>query len=79
LSSLAVRLVAHYERASPDERIAMAQERRGLLLRAVDEDGGGFMAFAHEAMQGYLKKKKAKTFVEVMREKAVKLGLQLVA
>jgi hypothetical protein len=77
LSSLAVRLVAFYEQASPEERAAMMKDRKGLPLRAVDEDGGGYLEWLYEVMKAYHKEKKAKTFVEVMREKAVKLGLLL--
>lgn len=50
---------------------------KGLPLRAVDEDGGGFLSWAYEAMQEYLTQRKASTFIELMETKALKLGVKL--
>jgi hypothetical protein len=51
----------------------------GLPLRAIQEDGGGFMAWAFDGMQAYLAERKGLTFVEVMQWKAKVLGVPLAA
>jgi hypothetical protein len=51
----------------------------GLPLKAIQEDGGGFMAWAFDGMQDYLAKRKGLSFVEVMHWKAKVLGVPLAA
>ncbi len=50
--------------------------RSGLPLSVVQEDGGGFMEWSFEPMQGYLDKRKDATFVDVMREKAFRIRFE---
>jgi len=74
-TSWAVREVFRYEsrQTTPDG------EPAGLPLRAVDDDGGGFLAWAFDPVKEYLTERKEATFTEVMQMKAKKLGLALVA
>ena len=51
----------------------------GIPLRAIEADGGGFMAWAYDPMTTYLQERKAATFVEIMQEKARRLGFALIA
>ncbi len=51
----------------------------GLPLSAVDESGGGFLAWSFDEMQDYLAKRKGATFVDLMLQKAKRLGLKLKA
>lgn len=49
--------------------------RARLSLAAVQEDGGGFLGWAYDPMRDYLVEQKARTFTDIMREKADRLGL----
>lgn len=49
--------------------------RAKLPIHLAQEDGGGFLEWAYEPMQDYLTGRKEATFANVMRDKAVKLGL----
>src|SRR5579883_723057 len=51
----------------------------GLPQAAVEEDGGGFLAWAFEQMQDYLNERKRATFGQVMRKKLAWLGQPQVA
>jgi hypothetical protein len=46
---------------------------QGLPWDEVQEDGGGFLAWAYERMQAYLKERKEATFSEVMETKGHKI------
>jgi hypothetical protein len=69
------------------EQVAQEAAQRGFLLdvapglpqRAVEEDGGGFLAWAYEQMQTYLGERKRATFGDVMRRKLAWLGRPQVA
>ncbi len=80
-TSWAARAVGLHTLAGEAEQrgIRVLGETQGLPLSAVEEDGGGFLEWAYEAMQGYLTERKAATFVAVLRDKALKLGLPVAA
>jgi hypothetical protein len=69
------------------EALVSQAEERGFLLdvgpglpqQAVEEDGGGFLAWAFEQMQTYLDERKRATFGQVMRRKLAWLGQPQVA
>jgi hypothetical protein len=64
------------------EHVAQEAEARGFVLDLapglpqgmVEEDGGGFLAWAYEQMQTYLDERKRATFGQVMRRKLAWLG-----
>ena len=51
----------------------------GLPLGVVEDGGAGFLAWASDPMKTFLDERKEATFVEIMEEKAKRLGLHLVA
>ncbi|MBA3823192.1 MAG: hypothetical protein H0X24_04695 [Ktedonobacterales bacterium] len=71
-SSWAIRAVWLYE-AQQDGTITGDDMPAGLPIQAVDEDGGGFLAWAYDQMQAYLKERKAQTFTDLMHGKGKKL------
>ena len=74
-TSWATRAVAlHALRHITDEGLPV-----GMPLRAIAEDGSGFIGYAFDQMQAYLDQRKAQTFVEVMHGKAKLLGVALAA
>ena len=62
----------HQDRTTDDGPI-------GLPLHAVDDDGGGFLAWAFDPVRAYLTERKESTFVRQIQHKAQKLGLALAA
>jgi hypothetical protein len=79
-TSLAARMVVL-------EQMAQEAAQRGFVLdvapglpqQAVQEDGGGFLAWAFDQMQTYLDERKRATFGQVMRQKLAWLGRPQVA
>jgi hypothetical protein len=69
------------------DTLAQEAEARGFLLdvgpglpqAAVEEDGGGFLAWAYEQIQAYLDERKRATFGQVMRRKLAWLGQPQIA
>ncbi len=61
--------VAQADQATEEDEAALV----GLPLDEVQDDGGGFLSWAYDQMQAYLKKRKAASFTEVMELKAQKL------
>ncbi len=69
------------------EQVAQEAQARGFVLdvapglpqAAVEEDGGGFLAWAYDQMQTYLDERKRATFGQVMRHKIAWLGRPQVA
>ncbi len=74
-TSLAARMVVL-------EQIAQEAAKQGVVLdvapglttAAVEEDGGGFLAWAFDQMQTYLDERKRATFRQVMLQKMTWLG-----
>jgi hypothetical protein len=75
-TSWAVREVFRYESG---QQAPVTGERQGLPLRVVEDDGGGFLAWAFDPVKAYLDQRKEATFIAIMREKAQRLGLTLAA
>jgi hypothetical protein len=69
------------------EQMAQDAEQRGFVLdvapglpqAAIEEDGGGFLAWVFDQMQTYLNERKRATFKQVMRQKMAWLGRPQVA
>ena len=79
-TSLAARVVLLEELASQaEERGFLLDVGPGLPQRAVEEDGGGFLAWVFEQMQTYLDERKRATFGQVMRRKLAWLGQPRIA
>jgi hypothetical protein len=53
--------------------------RARVPLHDIQEDGGGFLAWAYDPMQKYLAEKKTATFGDLLRLKARKLGIRVAA
>jgi hypothetical protein len=70
-TSWAIRAVWLYE--AQHEGHPVASQAPGLPIEAVDEDGGGFLAWAYDQMQGYLKDRKELSFAELMQAKGDKI------
>ena len=71
-SSWAIRAVWLHE-AQQDGTTSGLDLPAGLPIQAVDADGGGFLAWAYDQMQAYLKERKEQTFTELMDSKAKRL------
>lgn len=71
-SSWAIRAVWLHE-AQQDGTTKGLDLPAGLPIQAVDADGGGFLAWAYDQMQEYLKERKEQSFTELMDSKAKKL------
>lgn len=74
-TSWAIRAVWLFQGAIADE----AGLPKGLPIEAVEEDGGGFLGWAYEQMQAYLKDRKEATFAELMHAKGKKITKLLAA
>ncbi len=78
-TSWAIRAVWLYEAAQGAQLVRDENTPAGLSLAEVQEDGGGFLAWAYEQMQAYLKEHKEATFTELMEAKAQRLVKLLTA
>lgn len=80
-TSWAIRAVWLFEAAQGAQLVATPGEAppAGLPLDEVQEDGGGFLAWAYDQMQAYLKEHKEATFTELMETKAQRLVKLLTA
>jgi hypothetical protein len=74
-TSWAVREVFRYQQGAATE----TGDPLGLPLHVVEDDGAGFLAWAFDPVKLYLDARKEATFVEIMQEKAKRLGLLLIA
>ena len=74
-TSWAVREVFRYQQRAMTEKGDML----GLPFDVVEDDGAGFLAWAFDPVKEYLDERKEATFVEMMQEKARKLGLSIAA
>lgn len=76
-TSWAIRAVwlheAAHETAQGGPMVSGNEEPQGLPWDEVQEDGGGFLAWAYERMQAYLKERKEATFADVMHAKGQKI------
>jgi hypothetical protein len=74
-TSLAARMVLLEQMAQEAaQRGFVLDVAPGLTAAAVEEDGGGFLAWAFDQMQTYLDERKRATFRQVMRQKMTWLG-----
>ena len=74
-TSWAVREVFRYQQGA----MTIQGDPLGLPLDVVEDDGAGFLAWAYDPIQAYLDERKEATFVEIIHEKARRLGLLLAA
>ncbi|HEU5198093.1 MAG TPA: hypothetical protein VFU32_00575 [Ktedonobacterales bacterium] len=79
-TSLAARMVLLEQMAQEAEQQGFVLDvAPGLPQAAVEEDGGGFLAWVFDQMQTYLNEHKRATFQQVMRQKMAWLGRPQIA